>query len=332
MRLHLFNPDNDLALAVNLDNYTPPKAAAELARAGALLPMWLAGDGDAVLVSAAKDIADADKLKERYGLKAKAVITPSAEVTSCEPWGWSRAVRRRFEAAGVEPGLLPDDIYLDRYRSLSSRLTTLRLAEWLGLEPPVAACDVDVAMAAISRNESRGLGSYLKMPWSCSGRGVFTTGQMSSQQTERRVADIIRSQGYVIVEPDRRRAADFACLYRIEEGRASFHALSLFATDDGGGYRGNLIISDDDIIDRLGVDPMPWAERVEEALTVIAAPDVGHGWAGVDMVVTTAGDIYPMIELNLRCTMGIVAAAMRRICPSPAILSLSAGGIEIREV
>lgn len=332
MRLHLFNPDNDLALAANLDNYTPPKTAAALARAGALLPMWLAVEGDAVLVSSVKDIAEAEMLRERYGLKAKAVISSPADVTGCEPWGWSRAVRRRFEAAGAGPEILPDDNYLDRHRALSSRLTTSLLAERLGLEPPVAASNVEDAMVAIRMNESRGRGSYLKMPWSCSGRGVFDSGTMSRQQTERRVADIIRSQGSVIVEPDRHRVADFASLYRIEDGRASFHALSLFATDSGGGYRGNLIISDDNIIDRLGVDPMPWAEKVEDALTAIVAPHIRHGRAGVDMVVTADGGIYPLIELNLRYTMGIVAAAMRRVCSSPAILSLSAEGIEIREV
>ena len=49
MKLHLFNPENDLALAANLDHYTPPKAAVDLRRSGALLPMWYADAGDRVL-------------------------------------------------------------------------------------------------------------------------------------------------------------------------------------------------------------------------------------------------------------------------------------------
>ncbi len=332
MMLHLFNPENDLALAADLDNYTPPKAAVALARAGALLPMWLAEAGDAVLVADEEQMAGAEMLRERYGLDVSAVASAPEGLSGCSPWGWSRASRRRFINAGVSEAILPGDDYLNHHRVLSSRSVTIPLAERLGLVPPVEAFNFGDAMAAVRLNEERGVASYLKMPWSCSGRGVFTTAAMTREQTGRRIADIIRAQGSVIVEPDRRRVADFAALYKIEAGSAHFHALSLFATDAGGSYRGNLILPDSEIIDRLGVDPMPWAERLGEALGEIVAPVEGHGWAGVDMIVNDRGEIYPLIELNLRATMGIVAASMRRVIQSPAVLSLSAAGVEIRGV
>ena len=49
--LHLFNPENDLALAAGAERYTPPRAAAEMARCGQLFPMWLAESADSVLVT-----------------------------------------------------------------------------------------------------------------------------------------------------------------------------------------------------------------------------------------------------------------------------------------
>ena len=48
MILHLFNPENDLALADGGANYCPPPAAARIAYDLASLPLWFAGVGNAV--------------------------------------------------------------------------------------------------------------------------------------------------------------------------------------------------------------------------------------------------------------------------------------------
>lgn len=322
MTLHLFNPENDLALASRLEHYTPPAAAVALGRAGALIPAWLAGPGDAVLVDSDRAEREACELRSQFGLAFTAVTEVPASTDSYAPWGWSLHARRRFIDAGADKASLPDDLWLDMHRSLSSRLTTIQLCNHLGLEPPVAATDVATVLTACSVNHDRGLASYLKMPWSSSGRGVFPTTRMDTAHIERLAADIIRSQGAVVVEPDRRRVTDFAVLYRIEGGRARFHALSLFATDGRGAYRGNLVISDDAIVDRLGADPMPWAEKMSEALTAVIASGY-TGWAGVDMVVTDKGAVYPLIELNLRATMGVVASAMRPHFDRPMLLAPS---------
>lgn len=321
-RIHLFNPENDLALAANLDRYTAPAAAAALSRCGALIPAWLANDGDCILVHSEDAITAANELRSNFGIGIEAVSAAPPDVVVCEPWGWSRYARTRFIAVGVDRKKLPSEDWLATHRALSSRLTTIDLCKQLGLDPPVAATSVDEALRAVAANHDAGHGSYLKMPWSSSGRGVFPTSGMKCEQVERRAADIIRSQGCVVVEPDRHRVADFAALYRVEDGVASFHALSAFATDSRGAYRGNLVISDDAIIDRLGVDPMPQAEKMSAALTHVVGPHYS-GWAGVDMVATAYGDIYPCIELNLRATMGVVAAAMRRYFDRPMLLAPS---------
>lgn len=322
MRLHLFNPENDLALAAGIERYTPPAAAVRLSRAGQLLPVWLASSGDAVLVTDESAVEEAERLNARFGLGVKAVAVAPAGVEACSPWGWSKAARRRFINAGVAPAGLPSDEWLDTHRRLSSRLSTVDLSLALGIAPPVIARTPGEAVAAVAANEASGLASFIKMPWSSSGRGVFPTGRMTPVMVERRAADIIRSQSAVVIEPDRHRRFDFAALYYCEGGCARFMALSLFATDERGGYRGNIVTSDDDIISRLGTDPMPWAAKVADALTAVVAPHY-DGWAGVDMVVTERGGIWPLIELNLRSTMGVIAAAMRPYFGHPALLAPS---------
>lgn len=320
--LYLFNPENDLALAAGIERYTPPRAAVAMSRCGQLLPMWMAEGSDYVLVGDEEALRQAEELRHRYGLKAAAVKQAPPDTTGCEPWGWSLAARRRFLDAGVDSLQLPSDEWLSVHRRLSSRLTTVALCNNLDIEAPVAALTVERAIKAIEHNLSRGHDSFMKMPWSCSGRGVFTTERMNSDMIRHRADDIIRAQGCVMIEPDRHRARDFAALYRIEDGEARFHALSLFDTDATGSYRGNLVISDDEIASRLGIDPMKDVERMAGALTAIIGPHYS-GWAGVDMVTTADGSVWPCIELNLRATMGVVAAAMRPFFTRPMLLAPS---------
>mgnify|MGYP001140241913 FL=1 len=48
-RLHLFNPENDIALATGSDNFTAPKAALALRASGAAPPLWYVDPGDTFL-------------------------------------------------------------------------------------------------------------------------------------------------------------------------------------------------------------------------------------------------------------------------------------------
>ena len=49
--IHLFNPENDLALASGMPFYTARPNARALHDAGAALPFWWAEDGDMVIAS-----------------------------------------------------------------------------------------------------------------------------------------------------------------------------------------------------------------------------------------------------------------------------------------
>jgi len=50
-RVFLFNPENDIALAAGRQNFTPPKAALQMALSGATLPWWLGDSDDYLLLS-----------------------------------------------------------------------------------------------------------------------------------------------------------------------------------------------------------------------------------------------------------------------------------------
>ena len=53
MKLYVFNPDTDMALANNEENYMAPASACRMAQDLALLPVWYAQPGSAVLAPSA---------------------------------------------------------------------------------------------------------------------------------------------------------------------------------------------------------------------------------------------------------------------------------------
>lgn len=314
--LHLFNPGNDLALAAGTPRYTPPPVATRLEAAGALIPLWFAAPGDLILAPDSLS-PQLERMKARYGLEGELYTPGKAHlVTALSPWGWSADTRIRFRSAGVREELLPSDSQLIAHRTLSHRRTSIAILRELGWpQLPVEAASVDEALRAVDSFDGR---AFVKHPWSCSGRGVFDTANLSPVKLREIVSGGIRRQGSVMIEPAYSKVADFAMLFFCRGGRAEFHGLSLFDTHPGGAYSGNLIAPQQQIAERIGVDTGSLLTVMEAALGRVVAPCYS-GPVGVDMMVALnhAGErfIMPCVEANLRFTMGFVAKAVADRCP-----------------
>lgn len=300
--LHWFNPENDLALAANLSSYTPPKGALELRRAGALLPSLWAEEADKILVTDP--------------------CNSSAQQTSCtapagfhpEPWGWSIYASALLKRKGVENVMLPADEKLAWLRQLSHRATAARVLAHIGYDPeliPVTAHNAAEAVRALEKFGGKGV---VKLPWSCSGRGVVTFDSTTLSPNVATLENMVRRQGSVTVEPLYDRMRDFAMLFRLDRGEAIFEGLSLFVTDPSGHYGGNVIAPQHRLHEMLGLDLDALKLKLGAALTSVL--EGYDGWAGIDMLTyrtkngTTA--VAPCIEINLRMTMGIAALLAER--------------------
>ena len=85
--LHLFNPENDLALAADMACYTPPPAAVRLRSRGALLPLWFASEGDLIMAPPELE-ASALRLRDEYGLSGEIFTAGQAQRGGrCVPLG-----------------------------------------------------------------------------------------------------------------------------------------------------------------------------------------------------------------------------------------------------
>ena len=88
-KIHLFTPENDLALASNMPYYTPPAAAAKLAKSACMLPMWYADRGDYVLIN--RGYREwCESVADEFCLEVNFVTDIPSHVSVVLPWGWSR--------------------------------------------------------------------------------------------------------------------------------------------------------------------------------------------------------------------------------------------------
>ncbi len=311
----LFNPENDLALALGCRHYTPPPHAAAIHRAGALLPLWWAGEEDCV-VADARLCEEAAKLCSRFGLNSY-VDTGFGEAGQAEPWGWSLDARRQLLRAGVRAEVLPDEEAIERMRQLSHRRMSVEILRCLdgGYPLPLETTDPHRVVEA----EHSAPGCYVKSPWSGSGRGVFCARSLSDDALLRRAEGIIHRQGSVMVERGLEKVLDFAALFHSEGSRVEFRGLSVFATEARGMYSGNIVAPQQLLREKIAsffdFDRLMEVIKSEEEILGSFIGSDYRGWLGVDMMIYREGGenrLMPCIELNLRRTMGVVAMDIAR--------------------
>ncbi|MDE6267166.1 MAG: hypothetical protein K2M07_07445 [Muribaculaceae bacterium] len=321
--LYLFNPENDLALACNRRNYSPPRNALELRRSGALLPLWYCTAGDAVLVESMPDTCWLDAIRGKFGIDTSVVTAVPDEVVRAVPWGWSLAARSEFLAAGMREELLPDEECIRSMRELSHRRLTVSILDGMkshGLyhgELPVELHNSVDVLHILNTYGNDGI--YLKAPWSSTGRGVIPGSGKSDDNIMMQAAGIIKRQGSVMVEQAFRKVRDFAMLFRSAPGvGVRYVGLSLFDTSSQS-YTGNILASESRLRNILSGDiSTEDTDRVREAIIPLLDNLIGdryEGYFGVDMMVVDINGqhhIHPCVEVNLRMTMGVVAHKFTR--------------------
>lgn len=318
---HLFFPENDLALASDLSNYTPPRMARATHAAGETLPMWYGRLGDVFICNGVNN-SWFNAMSEAFALRTD-VFPHRPEEYTPRPWGWSKASRRRLIAEGFSVDRLPDDAALDAIRSLSHRRSSVIIADALAAllpdfrftPPAVEAFTVDEALTVI---DAFGGDCVIKSPWSNAGRGIAFTRGFSENALAQRISDIINAYNSVLIERAFDNICDFAMLFEsTDSGDVRYVGLSLFETDKRGAYMRNIVANDIILADKIAEFlPENILRPVADSLCAILSDFIGgkyRGPLGIDMLVarTNAGNILnPCVELNLRNTMGHVAHAL----------------------
>lgn len=332
-KIHLFNPENDLALAADLVNFTAPKGAVAIRNAGTYLPMFWTEKDDLILANTEIDSA-MNHYRQRYNLHGTASsIVPNGYHPS--PWGWSRYTRNEFIKAGACEASLPDSRTIEQIRMLSHRRTAIAINRAIGVSEnimTVEAFSIEQAREAVARMGD----SVIKLPWSSSGRGVLYSSHINPKNFDIYIGGMIANQGSVTIEKELNKLQDFATLFYSNGESVEYRGLSIFATSNAGFYEGNIVEPQHLLTKRLGVNINDIIAELERILTIIVAP-LYKGWLGIDMMLFTNNqgsiEIAPCIEMNLRMTLGVAAmAAATKVFPieqKPMLLKVSHLGVSL---
>lgn len=306
-RLYLFNPDHDLALANGSKTYEAPASARQFASDLACLPLWYADAGDKVAAPAAFR-AWKLHLETQFPRLATISFVESDAVADLVPWGWDQTLGRYSDSIS--------ETFIDHVREHSHRRWSGRAMDFLRnkLSFPVP----DSAVELFSRTEVDGFlqthtDVVLKAPISGSGRGVWRCFGSLSQSAEGWCKRTLCKQGSVMGEPLYPKVQDFAMEFLLKNGKASFAGYSVFETEAMGVYSANILAADGELERRLSeYIPLTYLHDIRDALSLFFEREYSfyEGYLGVDMLIYNENGHYlvnPMIEINLRMTMGMVA-------------------------
>ena len=271
----LFNPSNDMALAVNVRQYFPPRHIQQME----------------------DDLADLSRFWDEG------------------PWGWSLATKQRYLRMGIDENELPSDEGLAEIRKLSSRqfgvayyqqLTgALRTNRLLPCQARFCT-SLDELELSIFNFQS----SIIKAPWSSSGRGNMVVEEPIKnfdRLLKHRIERIIREQGGIAVEPFyANKTLDFAMEFNITDQGAQFIGYSVFSTDETGHYIGNYVESQASLLQRIDLPDDLMQSLIDYHLRELSRLAY-RGPVGIDMMKLKDGCIHPCVEINFRRTMGLLA-------------------------
>lgn len=330
MKLYIFNPGHDHALASGLTHFTAPHAARQLrADLGFMPALWASEDG-CVLVD--------DSLHAKHSWQrmlprlAKLGVMPYARIDfiepsslkairfdSIDPWGWNATIKSELLRYGVAEPLLPSDSWLENARTLSHRYYAAMLLLHLRFDATVGEAfrcfSLDEVLSISSRLANN---VVLKAPWSGSGRGVRFLSSVPDTSTTGWISNVIKAQGSIMLEPYYNKVKDFGMEFFVDTyGHTHYLGLSLFHTINGA-YAGNILATEEE--KRVMLGAYLSTDLLDKVATTICQHSMrGYvGPFGVDMMVVRDLHgflLHPCVEINLRRTMGHVALHASPIAP-----------------
>ena len=324
MKLLVFNPEHDLALAANLSNFTAPHAGRQLrADLGFIPAIWAAAD-DYVHV---ENVEDAERRFLRLTRRPFGRFIAKEQIckhkfTAVDVWGWDLAIRAFLLRWGIDAAILPSVTQIDDIRQLSHRRYAMQLLDCLQMPGIIgSSCETNQIENIIDRLHS-GEHLVVKAPWSSSGRGVRFMEDDVNIYDNGWLRNVIVKQGSVMVEPYYNKVKDFGMEFVSDgNGSVSYIGLSLFQTSNGA-YTGNILASEEEkesLISRyIPIDLLKTVQQKICAKMGSWLKDQYTGVFGIDMMVVRRDDgdgflLHPCVEINLRRTMGHVAISLTEL-------------------
>ena len=331
MKLHIFNPEHDMALASGKGFFTPPHAARKLRADLGFIPALWADDGDMVLVDDVE--AAIESVRHVKAFSAEVLFVTLADLQSLTkkdieqlaicPWGWDVAIIRQLTVANdAFVHVIPDTGLVDKIKRMSNRkFASENLLPYLrSLDDVfVGRSSYHTDLQSVERDIEANVRNVLKAPWSSSGRGLRYVEYSLEEPVTGWCRNVISRQGGLMVEPYYNKVLDFGMeFFAGDDNRVEYAGLSLFKTVNGA-YAGSIIAAESEKMNMVSRYVSPCIiEKIKSGVVERMPYILNGGYVGpfgIDlMVVSGISDsgflIHPCVELNLRRTMGHVALSL----------------------
>ena len=227
MKLYIFNPDTDLALANGKGNYTPTDGVRQMISDLSLLPVWYAQPGSYVVADSMYGDTFLEEMTQLFGLDVRLLswadstslfkqapasvqpVGPDSKTAmyvkmpvgpvEVQPWGWNTSFRNMLIRAGINSQYLPTDAQLDAHRFLSQRgLVQSVLLQFQG-QPGFCGISYNVERITDCEKFYDNLkdksGVVFKEPWSSSGKGLLWCRESFNDRDKNWCQRVIDTQG-----------------------------------------------------------------------------------------------------------------------------------------
>ena len=316
-RLHLFNPDCELAIANGGRHYMPSANVMRMASDLAFLPAWWAEEGDWVLVKEPVDEAFGKELGIRVRCVTEEELAGETANVVGVPWG--RSPRMCHWLAERWMGEEWQEEWKEWYSRRTARRGLVYLSERMPLEEKIVP-QVCFSLEEIKRRMADSEGEWLiKAPWSSSGKGQLRGKGAFIPKVQEWINGVFKKQGYVMLERYLDKVRDFAMEFQATGKGMEFIGWSFFTTGEHGEYHGNMIAPQSqmecELVRLIGEETVQSLKCHLPRMLETLLPDY-RGYLGVDMMVYRDSEsvlrVYPCVEINLRFNMGLVALFLSR--------------------
>jgi len=339
--IYLFHPACEMAVANGTNSFQPNQRIRQFASDLQSLPAYLMKETDFLLVE--KNSVERCRQYFQHNDSFQQILSfeellqkakdDTVRLGALRPWGWSPVLHKKLTP--LKPYLSESfsqsvvGEWKPGYKPLFSRLFALQLLTTLIRECP-ASYYIESSLLAVScgsiaevkqqlRNHHK---IVLKAPYSASGRGIQVVSVDNWRPFhEQWIAGVISRQGRVMVEPHLHRSSDLGFQFHInDQGEVRSLGLSFFKTDETGQYIGNylgLVNHPQAVLNEIGfsLDQLyAIGKKVQELISRSEISCFHRGYLGVDALVFVDKRgrlrINPILEINLRSTMGTVAISL----------------------
>lgn len=343
-RLWVFNPGHEEALRHRAKaSYNPSRLVRQMMCDLPQLMCLLAQEGDYIYAPSLCG-------QQAQLLDHRGIALDNYSQVPClrlEMWAWEHHLAKQVERWALRQGLtLTYPNISSEYYALSHRQASNSYLKNLANRYPHLIASTDIIPSWHSHAESlynRAQSLYnqgfkqlvVKLPYSSSGRGVLVFPNPLEAKAQALIKLQINKHGSVSIEPYLNKKQDYASLWYIDREGIRPLGFSKFYTkadQHNTAYAGNYLLTDKDIETELieAVGSVQDWEYLQNFMHNYLWKTFGtyyEGHIGVDMMSYRSANgalcLHPCVEINLRCTMGVLAHSLSKALYGSSSLELS---------